>query len=333
MNKKVQSKIFLTIIAIIAIVIFGIFLKNKKTTKAVSYDKATVAKRDVLKTIDVDGKIKADIYADISSEIPALVKKVYVKENDFVEKGDRLFDLDKKSISAQINAGKIEVEKAELAEKLARRHWDNLKPENRKSIVKTTAEAREKLNEIYAQAGKTTVRSPIDGTVVVENIQPGEVATGLAMKIIDLNSLKLEALVPEVDISKVNNGDSVEVVFDAYPDKKIAGEIIEIDSSATLNQGNTYYKIKIKLSGIENLKILNGMNSTVYIITDSKKQALAVPRDFAKKDDQGYFVQVVSQSKGGDKLVKKYFSPGLIGDNNIEVKDGLTGDLEIVKER
>lgn len=308
---------------------FFVHTRNKQQ----SYDEAQIARTDIHKSINVDALMKPNVYADIRSELPTLIKSVSISKNDQVEKGQELFELDKKSISAQIANAKLAVQKAELAEKLARRKWDILKPEEKDSIKKTTQQARENLRELYAQANKTTITSPIDGVVIEQNARLGEVAQGTIVKIIDPQSLQVEVLVPEVDIAKVKVGDRARIVFDAYPNKIIEGTFRSMDSGSTIKQNNTYFKAIVSIdNNKDNLTILDGMNASVDIETASKKNVLAVPRDFAKKDNKGYFVYVLNkdESRKEGQFGKKYFKAGLVGDNFVEVISGLSAGDKII---
>ena len=313
----------------VGLVIFGGLFLVRSKNKPVDYKNVEVDRGRVEKVIEVDAQVKPEIYADISSELPVLVNDVFVKENEVVSKGQKLFILDQKSVNAQIAQARLAVEKAELAEKNKRRHWDLLKPEERMEIKKTTEEARQKLNEIYAQSSKLTIVSPIDGVVVRRNVNPGEVASGIAMKIVDLNSLRIEALIPEVDIGLVQIGSLAEVSLDAYPDKILTGKIISIDSTSTTKENSTYYRAIIKLDDLQGVRFLEGMNAEVDIITDKKKNVLRVDRDFVKKDEQGYFVYLLNF--GDDKKpVKKYFQAGLVGEDFVEVESRLSVGEKVV---
>ena len=305
----------------------GLFLAHSKN-KPVDYKEYKIDRGQVKKVIEVDAQVKPEIYADISSELPVLVKDVFVKENEKVTKGQKLFVLDKKSVNAQVAQARLAVEKAELEERNKRRHWDLLKPEEKMEIKKTTEEARQRLNEIYAQAFKLTIVSPIDGVVVKRNVNPGEVASGMAMKISNLNSLRVEALIPEVDVGQVQTGDSAEVVLDAYPDKILTGKIISIDVASTVEQNSTYYKAIIKLSDLQGVSLLDGMNADVDIVVQSSDDVLRVDRNFAKKDDRGYFVYVLNLD--GREPIKKYFQAGLVGENFVEVEGGLKESERVV---
>jgi HlyD family secretion protein len=312
----------ITIIILVAVVGGAVFLFRTKKAQP-NYPEGEVDRTNIVKTVTVDAVIDPDVYANISSELPTRIKKIYVHKNERVAKGDKLFDLDKKSIFAQINKAKLAVERAELAEKKARRKWDILKPEERESIKKETEQSRQTLYELYAQADKTTVVSPIDGIVVKQDAREGEVAQGDIMQIINPESLRVEALVPEVDIAKVKEGQKAKIVFDAYPDKVVIGQVSDIDAGSTVKQNSTYFKVVITMSGENDLTILDGMNADVAIEIANKQDVLAVPRKFAKKDGKGYFVYILPTKKKKSSLQRKYFQAGLVGDDFIEIVSDL----------
>ena len=325
------KKYIIWVIVVGLVLLAGLFLVRSKN-KPVDYKESKVDRGQVEKVIEVDAQVKPEIYADISSELPGLIKDVFVKENEKVVKGQRLFVLDRKSVNAQIAQAKLAVEKAELEEKHSRRHWDLLKPEQKMEIKKTTEQSRQKLNEVYAQASKLTVVSPIDGVVVRRNVNPGEVASGMAMKVVDLDSLRVEALIPEVNVGLVRVGGLAKVTLDAYPDKILAGKIISIDATSTVKQNSTYYKAIVKLENLSGVNFLEGMNADVDIIAQKKENILRVSRNFAKKDDKGYFVYVLNSHD--KEPVKKYFQAGLVGESFVEVKGGLSaGDGTVLVDK
>ena len=323
------KKIIITVVVVLLIVGGMFFVRSRKSEQP--YTQSQVITTDVHKTINVDATMNPDVYADIASELPTLIASVDVEVNDEVKKGQELFRLDKKSIYAQINNAKLAVERAELAEQQARRKWDMLKPEERKSIVKATEQSRQTLNEVYAQAAKTTITSPIDGIIIEQNARVGEVAQGVVMRIIDPKSLQVEALVPEVDIAKVTKGDKSFITFDAYPDKIVDGTFVSMDTGSTLKQNSTYFKAIVDIDDKNDITVLDGMNASVDIEIENESGVTAVARDFALKDDDGYFVYVLSTAPNSkEQFTKKYFQEGIVGDEFVEVVSGLAVGEQIV---
>lgn len=280
----------------------------------------------VRKTIDIDVTVRPSVYADISTEIPALVKKVYKKEGDPVEKGEVLFELDRDALRAQVAEARLAVRKAELAEKNARRHWRDLKPEERAEIVATTQQARENLRRVLAQAKKTTIISPLTGILTKQLARVGEVATGVVARVIDPDSLQAEGLVPEVDIVKVKEGMPVFLGLDSFPDNRIETRVKKIYPGSVEKGGNVYYKVDISLP--VGLNALEGMTGEAWLVITSKEGVPTVERNFVQKDEKGYFVYVLGA--GGKKPIEKYFQVGLLGDDLVEIKKGLSVGEKVV---
>ena len=327
-----KKKIFWGIMLLSAIALTFFLLRTSRTEH--NYQVTNISIGNIQKTINIDAKVIPKKYANISAEIPALIEKVNVSVNDTVKKGDVLFELNKTSVEAQVKNAQLAVDRAELAEKKARRSWDLMKPEDRESIKKASEQAREKLKEIKAQAKKTTIDSPIDGIIIKQDARAGDISNGILIKIIEPSSLYLEGLIPEVDIARVHKGDKCYITFDAFPKNILNGTLGTMDISSTIDQNNTYYKININISNNENtIKILNGMNASVDIEIEQKDNVLFVPRDFAKKDDQGYFVYIKnSNNSKKEPFIKKYFKNGLIGNKKIEIISGLKKGDEVIKK-
>jgi HlyD family secretion protein len=94
------------------------------------------------------------------------------------------------------------------------------------------------------QAGldKATLHAPFDGTVSDVLIQEGEyIGTGQdVLQIADLNSLRVETTdLNEIDVARIQVGDSVTVTFDALPDE-VPGTVTRIAPMAAEGSGVNY---------------------------------------------------------------------------------------------
>ncbi|MDD3335398.1 MAG: efflux RND transporter periplasmic adaptor subunit [Eubacteriales bacterium] len=79
----------------------------------------------------------------------------------------------------------------------------------------------------------------------------------------DLSSMQVVAEVDEMDLDKVHVGDSLNLVFDRYPDTEIAGAVRSIAQMGQEKQNATYYNVEISFT--TSLEVLPGMNATVYL--------------------------------------------------------------------
>lgn len=94
--------------------------------------------------------------------------------------------------------------------------------------------ARKTLGLIEYQIEKTRVSSPIDGTVLVKAVEPGEfVQPGKVLAVlVNLSRMELKVFIPEKDIGKVKLGDPARVRVDAFPDRQFEAAIARVDQEA-----------------------------------------------------------------------------------------------------
>jgi HlyD family secretion protein len=80
----------------------------------------------------------------------------------------------------------------------------------------------------------TLIPSPLDGVVLERISEPGNLLQpgNEVMKLGDFSSVKVVALVSELDLSKVQMGRSVQVRLDAFPDQNFTGRVSSISPSA-----------------------------------------------------------------------------------------------------
>lgn len=126
------------------------------------------------------------------------------------------------------------------------------------------AQAEAALATLNVTAAKLAVRSPITGTVAVQAIQLGEVASpGSALfTVIDLSQARLTIYVPTSQIGQVRLGQAAGVTVDAYPGRTFAGRVTRIADEAEFTPKNvqtqeervkTVFAVEIALENAEGL--------------------------------------------------------------------------------
>jgi HlyD family secretion protein len=88
-------------------------------------------------------------------------------------------------------------------------------------------QAAEGLALAKTRLSHATVVSPLSGTVLSRNAEPGEyVAAGTpVVTVADLRDVWLRAYIPETDLGKVRLGQAVAVTTDSFPGKKYGGTV------------------------------------------------------------------------------------------------------------
>ncbi|HLZ46444.1 MAG TPA: efflux RND transporter periplasmic adaptor subunit [Gemmatimonadales bacterium] len=156
-------------------------------------------------------------------------------------------------------------------------------------------QARAGLQEARDQLSKTHLTAPMTGRVTRLAVEEGEVAvpgtfsreTGLLLTISDLSVIQTKVQVDETDVVRLHLGDSVEVTIDAFPDTAFIGRVTKVANSAILTAASAAaaagqsdravdYEVEITLSNPP-AEVRPDLSATARIITDTRKQALAIP--------------------------------------------------------
>lgn len=199
------------------------------------------------------------------------------------------------------------------------------------------------LKEASDNLAKTTIFSPVNGTVSQLNKEKGERVVGTAqmegteiMRLANLNEMEVSVDVNENDIVRVHNGDTSLIEVDAYLDRKFKGVVTEIANSAnttgvTAEQVTNFtVKIRILQESYKDLSNLSnssapfrpGMSATVDIQTKKVTDVVSVP------------IQAVTTRGDSTELETKGFKKAKKDDDDLVVKDEKnknTDDKETVK--
>ena len=216
-----------------------------------------------------------------------------------------------------------------------------------RDVAKNTHESS--LHEIErAQAGssqardqlsKTTIYSPIDGTVTILNSKLGErlVATGQfagteVMRVADLGHMEARVDVNENDVVNVKLGDKAEIKIDAYGDRRFKGTVYQIGNTGkTTGTGTqeevTNFEVKIRIED-HDVVLKPALSCTADIQTNEVKDVVAVPM-------QAVTIRTGDSNLSPEEIEKKKQKVAQRdkGDNNAEFVDGRAEKVAQKEER
>ena len=396
MSKK---RIILLAIAIVVIVlIFITVTKRNGGSGEVAVQTAKVEKQRIVQTVTATGRIQPKTQVKISADVAAKITKLDVKEGDWVEKGQFLVQLDREKFAAAVERNQANVRSSEADAKLAKENMSKVEKdyERTKGLFDRNLESQASLDQAYAafqvekaryqsalelveqakatlkqaqdDLSKTTIYSPMAGTISELNKEVGEIALGsqfqedVILIVSDLAGMEALVDVDENDIISVSLGDSAKIEVDALPDKVYMGVVTEIASSAKISgQGTADQKtdFEVEITVLDpGDQLRPGMTASSDIVTDIRDNAIGVPiqsvavrtPDQLKKkaptpsgnvaiaDDSAS--QVFAPDKDGfcsvvfvvndDQAIAKQVKTGIQSDTHIEIIDGLNEGDEIV---
>ncbi|WP_416667785.1 efflux RND transporter periplasmic adaptor subunit [Egbenema bharatensis] len=148
-------------------------------------------------------------------------------------------------------------------------------------------EARANLQALEVELGDTFIRAPFDGIITQKYATPGgfvapatsasDASSATSTAIVALaEGLEILAEVPEVDIQQLRVGQPVEVIADAFPDRRFEGRVRLVAPEAIVRQNVTSFQVRVELlTGQEQL--LSGMNVDVVFLGEEVQNAMVVP--------------------------------------------------------
>lgn len=388
-NKKILK---ILVPVVILLLIFTIIGKKAGWFGKAAMVKVAVEnaeKRTIVETITANGKIQPETEVKITPDVSGEIVELTVKEGDRVEKGQLLLRIKPdvyisqrdRSVAAISSArarlaqaeaqflqselsfertkqlydeqtiSKSEFEQAEASYSVAKAEVDAAKF----SVVSTEAS----LKEANEQLVKTSIYSPMTGTISMLLVELGERVAGTGMmagtdmlRVADLSRMEAQVEVNENDIPSVKLGDTATIEVDAYVDYKFTGIVTEIANSAKTTGVSadqvTNFDVKIlvlpesykdlETKGSEHL-LRPGMSASVDIQTETKSGIMTVPiQSVTTRTDTTKIVQKVTDEEirtlvfitDGERALAKDVKTGIQDNSYIEVLSGVSeGDRVI----
>ena len=307
-----------------------------KQEKAKLIAVALVTTEDFSHYIDLQGKIDAE---NISYIAPpngqgGVVTAVYIKEGQYVKKGQLVLKMDDKVLRQQIQISQTQLVLAKDVYQRTKNLWDqNIGSELQLLQAKNNVDALERsIATINEQIKLFTVYSPVSGIADLVNIKVGELfvganAAGFQIRIVNNNTLKAVVEVPENYMNRVRVGSPVIVTL---PDlNKTFNSTVNL-SSQTINPSTRTFIVEAKIPGGG---VRPNSIAAVRIKDYSAPNAVVIPVNLVQTDDKGKYVYVVEKdSKGRSIAVKKPVVVGESYGDKIEIKGGLQAGMQLITE-
>src|SRR3989442_9135032 len=210
----------------------------------------TDARLNLQRTKDLfdQGIVAAALRDTAQSNYDGALASLHVAQAQYEQSEARL-----KSTIAQLDQAKAQVEQRKAAAELAHVNLDH-----------------------------TTIRAPIDGTVIARNVDVGQtVAASLQAPTLfviaqDLTKMQVDTNVDEADVGRVQVGQQATFTVDAFPGRTFSGAITQVRKAAQVLQNVVTYDVVVSAANPD-LKLLPGMTANIKVVTDQREGVLQVP--------------------------------------------------------
>jgi len=288
--------------------------ETRTTTTArkppVAVDVAAATPQTLAEGIEVTGSLEAKFSADVKTQIPGLIREVYVNEWVRVRKGQLLAKIDVAETEAQVKRAEAGVEsaKAALAQdqvtvnraerelaRLVKLKDSGLATQQALDDARTEAEAakariaaaraqirvsEEEVHQAQARQAKGLVTAPMDGVVALRDVNVGDLASDAAaakpiFRIVDNRLLNLTVTVPSAVTGRVKVGQPLEFSVDALPGRVFTGRVLYINPE--MNAADRSLKVIAEVRNEPEL-LKGGLFAKGRIVTGTRSGVLQLPR-------------------------------------------------------
>ena len=265
------------------------------------YQRVPVETRDIVVTATASGVIQPILTLSVKSKASGEILEMPVQTGDEVTKGQLLARIDPRipqSNLAQAQAS-LAVAKAQLdnataqlkrsealfqTQSITHAGYDSsqLGAATARSAVVT---AQANLQTAKDAMADTRVGSPVTGMVLelsavlgtVISSPTNDVAGGtVILKIANLDTVQVSALVDETDVGKIQPGMTVTITVDAFPNRTFNGRVLKIEPQAQVTQNVTMFPVQVNIVNPDHV-LKPGMNTEVQIHIGQRQGVLTVP--------------------------------------------------------
>jgi HlyD family secretion protein len=322
-SKKRRKVIVFSVIGLVLVTLTGVAIFKKKGP-VITVQIEKVARHSLTNIVVANGKIQPVVQVTISPEVSGEIIELPVKEGQQVKKGDLLVKINpdiyiaatnqalagyESSLAAKASA-EANLEKAqadydrnqELFNRKLLSESDFITFKSARNVARAQLDsandqvnvAKAALDSAQEQLERTTIVSPLDGTISRLNSQLGERVLGtvqnagtVIMIISDLDQMEARVDVGEMDVVGIKPGQNARLEVDAFKDRKFSGAVTDVASSSkdssqtgyssgsSQSQEATKFQVRIRLNDQEAFR--PGMSVSADIETEYRTNVLTVP--------------------------------------------------------
>jgi len=347
-------------ITIVALILSGCSSKAPKTTtgsadstsatsvvkSAVPVKVMTIAKSKISRTIDYTATVLPYEEVNMAPSTPGRIEKIYVEVGDYVNKGDKLFLMDRTQLyqlKLQLSSLEKDLNRLDTLLKVGsarQQAYDQMKTQY--DVTKTNVEFMEQ---------NTLLKAPFSGVITGKYYEDGEMYSGApsgmtgkaaVVTVQQVNPLKVNLNISEQYYPMIKKGLKAEVNADVYKTDKFTATVfriaptintatrsfvteMELQNRNNMLKPGMFVRVLLNLGEVEtfvvpasNVLVQEGTNVR-YVFRDNNGTAERVEVTLGKRFDDK--VEIVSDMiKEGDKIVSDGQSR-LINGDKIEVSN------------
>jgi RND family efflux transporter MFP subunit len=286
--------------------------------------------------LELQGNVMTKQNVIVYPEMSGLLSSVFVKEGQYVSKGQLLAKIDDGGLGQQVAQLQIQANLAKTTFERQERLWNQkIGSEIEYLQSKSNYEGQQKaVSQTQSQLAKTEVRAPFSG--IIDDIitdQGTVVAPGQSeiLRIVNLNDMYIETDVPESYLPSITKNKKVIVEF------PVLGKTVEAfirQAGNFINPANRTFKVEIAVPNNDK-SIKPNLTARLKINDYTNEKTFLIPQSIISENAEGQqYVYVVTDKKNNNegKAKKVIIKTGKTQGDVIEVLQGFDQGAEIIEE-
>jgi len=257
-----------------------------------------IVRQALQNTIRLKAQVESATQTSLRDDTLA-TRQLYLESQGAASDQDRLnAETQAKVTRAQLEAAKRELAAAEATlaqnraeEASAHQSLDMSRMGNRAEDIAqakhAVVQAKGALDTLLSQGADMTIRAPFSGVITQKYADAGAIVTpttsaattsATSSSIVALaGELEMVAQVAETDIGKIEIGQKVEILSNAYPERPFHGHVTQIAPEAVVTQNVTTFEVHTTIDDDPKDKLLAGMNVSARFVAGRMEGSLLVP--------------------------------------------------------
>ena len=274
---------------------------TSEADEAPTVQTALVERGDLMITAEATGNVEPVRKVEVKSKASGEILRLYVDIGDRVEPGALLAQIDPRDVrnafdqaeaDLEVAQARLDISEAQLgrSEELLASAVISVQEHESKNLEYANSQAtlvKAKTNYELAQLRleDVTIRAPMAGTILVKNVEEGQVIQSASQNVsggtvlmimANLEQMQVRTLVDETDMGEIRDGMRASVQVEAYPDLSFIGEVEKIEPQAVVQQNVTMFPVIVRLDNSSSL-LRPGMNAEVAVEIAEAPAVLLIP--------------------------------------------------------
>ena len=284
----------------------------------------------ILKNTTLEAERWVDVRARRAGQVIALLKE----EGDPVRVGTIMARLD--ADAAQISVAQREVAHQEAKQRYEREDalfQRNLGSKQSYENAKTQFESsKAQLEQAKLDLSYTAIRSPIEGIMTLRNIEVGNMVTNnqVVASVAKFDPLLARIQVTEKDFGKITVGQTARITVEAAPEREFTGTVKMISPVVDPESGTV--KVTVEIPRTDASLLRPGMFASVYIITETRRNTLVIPKKALVLEGEGnqVFTFETDPESGRGQAQRRRIEIGFTDSDRLEILSGLSQGEQVI---